>query len=342
MKKTLSTWLVLGAAASFAANVFVDEGNTNRLTFSARFGFGIKANFKSIKPTSTPNNLRNTPDGDPYNYDDGYVGGVGGLRPDISGNAGGQTWYWGYDGASQVSGDTILLSRSGAVGNYPGHSMRDDPSTGAELVYSRQLFARETTRLGFEAAANYMNLSLDGSTAFLAQLTRVTDAYPFTSGTTPPGVDPDPYQGSFNGPGFLIGDMPVSSSTTIISGATLVDRRRLDADIWGFRLGPYAEFPITEDVNLRLSGGMAVALLDTDAAWSITGTALSGKGHNDGVLFGGYLAANLSWQICGNWSAVAGVQYQNLGKYEHSFGGRSVELDMHHSFFVTVGIGFSF
>ena len=108
------------------------------------------------------------------------------------------------------------------------------------------------------------------------------------------------------------------------------------------RLGPYAEFPITESVNLQVSGGLAGALLNNDVAWSIIGTSLSGKGSDTEMLWGGYLAANLSWQFCENWSAVAGVQYQNLGKYEHSFGGRRVELDLHHSFFVTVGVGFSF
>jgi hypothetical protein len=36
-------------------------------------------------------------------YDDGYV------RVDATGNAGGQTWFWGYDTASQVQGDTIIF-----------------------------------------------------------------------------------------------------------------------------------------------------------------------------------------------------------------------------------------
>jgi hypothetical protein len=120
------------------------------------------------------------------------------------------------------------------------------------------------------------------------------------------------------------------------------DRRRLDSDIWGFRLGPYAEFPITDRVNFQLCGGMAVALLNNDVAWSITGTGLSGKGHDSAVLWGGYVAANLSVQLHKNWSAVGGVQYQNLGTYEHSFGGRRVELDLSHSFFVTLGVSCSF
>lgn len=336
MKKTSFTWLVLAAGAILAASVSADESATNRLTLSARFGFDIKAKFKSVSAASAPVGLRNTPDGDAYNYDDGYV------LTDISDNAGGQTWYWGYDENSQVSGDTILLSRSGGTGKYPARSMKEDPSVGAELVYSRLLCPHEKVRFGIEAAANFMNLSLDDDHSFSANVTRTTDAYPFTTGTTPPDAGSDPYQGSFAGPGFLLGDTPISSSTTIVSGATLNDRRRLDSDIFGFRLGPYAEFPITERLNLQISGGLAVGLLDTDVAWSISGTTLKGRGHDTDTLFGGYLAANLSWQMCENWSAVAGVQYQNLGTYEHSFGGRRVELDMSHTFFVTLGVSCSF
>jgi hypothetical protein len=36
-------------------------------------------------------------------YDDGYV------RVDATGNAGGQTWFWGYEHASQIQGDTIVF-----------------------------------------------------------------------------------------------------------------------------------------------------------------------------------------------------------------------------------------
>jgi hypothetical protein len=340
MKKNLAL-LIVTVAGTLFANA---ESGTNRLTFSARFGFDIKAKFKSVNALSAPVNLRRTPsqpgrpDGDAYNYDDGYV------LTDFSGNFGGETTYWGYDNSSsQISGDSILLSRSSASGSFPSRSMREDPALGAEIVYSRQLCAPGNVRYGFEAALNYMNLSLDGRSAVAATETRTTDAYPFTPGTTPPTATPsDPYQGTFMGPGFVIGDTPISSTTTIVSGATAIDRRRLDSDIWGFRLGPYAEFPITEAVNFQISGGLAGALLDTEVAWSISGTTLYGRGQDYTFRFGGYLAANLSWQLNESWSAVVGAQYQNLGRYQHSFDGRKVELDLHHSLFVTAGFGCSF
>src|SRR3990172_6183665 len=92
---------------------------TNRLSLSARLGFNISARFKNlIVPTiGTPGVQRFTPtqpgrpNGDQYNYDDGYV------LPDVAmveyGNNDGMTGYWGYDDAnSQISANTILLSRT--------------------------------------------------------------------------------------------------------------------------------------------------------------------------------------------------------------------------------------
>jgi hypothetical protein len=44
-------------------------------------------------------------------YDDGYV------MVDITENEGGQTWYWGYQQASQVAGDTIQFHATTIIGN---------------------------------------------------------------------------------------------------------------------------------------------------------------------------------------------------------------------------------
>jgi hypothetical protein len=38
----------------------------------------------------------------------------------------------------------------------------------------------------------------------------------------------------------------------------------------------------------------------------------------------------------------AGVQFQDLGLYDHNFGGRSVELDLSKSIFLHAGVSFSF
>jgi hypothetical protein len=343
MKTPFANWSILVAAAVLAPGaVRAEDFVTNRLTFSARFGFNVSARFRGQTTLPLGINLRTTPSGDPYNYDDGYV------LTDISGNAGGQTWYWGYDdSANQISGNTILLSRSTASGNFSSPSFDSNPNFGGELTYDRLLGTKDKLRFGLEAAANYLNLSLHNSSTASGTLSRVTDAYPFTPDTTPPAATPSaPYQGSFGGPGFVIGDTPVNSTVVIIPGGVIVTgQRQFDADLFGLRLGPYLDIPFHNNFNFWVSGGLAVCWLNGEASWSETVTVTgagsassSGSGRDDDLLWGGYVAANVSWDVKDNWSIVGGVQYQNLGIYRHNFGLRQAEVDLRNSVFVTIGL----
>ena len=319
-----------------------DTNRLDRFSLNARFGLNISAKFKraSMSLTAPP---RTTPDGNRYNYDDGYV------LTDVSGNYGGQTWNWGYDQHSQIGDNTILMHRSTVLADAPSVTGvdEDNPQCGFEFAYDRELGKRDKLHYGLEAAVNYMNLSFKDTSPFSANVSRLTDAFPFTPGTTPPTA---PYQGSFNGPGFVLGSTPASSTTALIpGGATVVDQRNFDADIWGFRLGPYAEYPLGRNVDLWFSGGLAAALLDGSASRKETaslaggGTMVSSGGGSDfGLLWGGYLSAKVSWQLSERWSAEGGVQYQYLGTYEHNFGGQVVQLDLSKSMFITIGLGYSF
>src|SRR5438132_864316 len=162
MKTTNPIRSVLVAVVLLApATVRAEEFVTNRLTFSARFGFNISAKFKGATTLPLPTNTRTTPRGDLYNYDDGYA------LADRSGNLGGQTWYWGYDNsASQISGDNILLSRTTPNREFSSPSLQSDPSLGCELVYNRLLRVKANFHLGLETAVNYMNISLNDSHTF--------------------------------------------------------------------------------------------------------------------------------------------------------------------------------
>src|SRR5258707_859080 len=115
MKRVHIYSLVLVVAVSLLpALARADQDDTNRLTLSARFGFNIRARFKSVSAPSPAATPRTAPDGQPYNYDDGYV------HTDVSDNFGGQTWNWGYDNSSrQVVGNTIEMSRNLAGGTVP-------------------------------------------------------------------------------------------------------------------------------------------------------------------------------------------------------------------------------
>jgi hypothetical protein len=341
--------LVFGLMSSVSTNLFAEDQGTNyldRVTASARFGFNLSARFRGLASLPQPMSSRLTPSGGRYNYDDGYA------LADISGNHDGQTWYWGYDSsASQISGNNILLSRSSVTGGAPPQSLDSDPTIGAEIVYRRQLFVQKNGRFGFEVAANYQNMHVSGSSYGTANVNRTTDAYPYTTGTTPPtATSSSPYQGSFEGPGFVIGDSPVSSTTTVITdGATVVGSQHLETDIWGFRLGPYLDIPLADQWTLSFSGGLAVGLINPSVSWSETVSvagggagSISASASDSRALWGGYFAGSLTWQLSDRWSLLAGVQYQKLQEYEHSFAGQKVELNLQSSFFLTMGVGFSF
>ena len=78
-------------------------GLSYRMGFNAPVSFKTPVSIKGFGGNPAPSAPRYTPDGDRYNYDNGYV------LVDSTGNAMGYTRYWGYDSASQVSGNTIAL-----------------------------------------------------------------------------------------------------------------------------------------------------------------------------------------------------------------------------------------
>jgi len=320
---------------------------TNRLTFSARLGFNISARFSGFSSMPTPGSARKTPNGDNYNYDDGYV------LTDNSGNFGGQTWYWGYDDSSrQISGNNILMSRSTVASGAGAATVDDDPSYGGELVYRRLLSSRDDgMQLGLEMAGNYQNLSMENSSTLVANAMQTSYPFGFTPGTTPPSAAPgSPYLGSYQGPGFVMNATPGAPTTTLMPGAASIQgHRQFDADLWGMRLGLYVEYPATSWLKFSLSGGAAMAVVDADVSWSeraiiggASGSTVSGSGHSERAQWGFYVAGNAFWDFSEHWSATAGVQLQSLQDFTQSYGGRSVTLDLGRSIFATLGICYNF
>jgi hypothetical protein len=317
----------------------------DRISVSLRFGLNIHSKFEGIGNSS----IRRTPEGDAYNYDDGYV------LTDDSGNFGGQTWYWGYDNASQVNtvNNTISFNRTTLAANNSSAGNADDSGAtpGFEIAYDRQLGVKQDwhhLRYGLEAAFNYLPISIDENSTFGATASQQTDVYGYTPGTTPPS---SPYQGSFNGPGFAINVPRTSTSTVLIPNATVMSHDDFEANLWGFRLGPYLEFPSGEQerFTLSLSAGFAAGVLEANESWkqtiTIPGNATlnnQGDGNNVHVLWGGYAALNADYQINKNWGVQGGAQFQDLGTYNQSFDGRQVSLDLNQSVFFLIGINYNF
>jgi hypothetical protein len=367
MNRIHRNWKVpVSGALLFAAAVSADQdwqsslNSTNRVSLSLRYGLNLSGGFKGSGGISLPTgslfrSRRHTPNGDPYNYDDGYV------LTDISGNAGNQTWYWGYDSSSQVNtaNDTISFDRTAAPTSLPGGGgdANDDSShLGFELAYSYELGVKDNwhgLRYGLEAAFNFMPVEFSSRAMDSVMLTHITDTYSYTPGTTPPGYDTPaelPYQGTFQGPNFVINVPPINSVSSLVPGATFLIQQKFEADLWGFRLGPYVELPLSERWSLHLSGGLAVGLLDGDASWQETfaltssGASVSqnGGGSDAQLLWGYYIGLEAGYQFNQRWGVEAGVQFQDLGVYDHNFGGRTAELDLSKSVFIHAGLSFSF
>jgi len=360
-KVPVSGALLLATAVSAEQDLQTYLNSTNRVTLSLRYGMNITGRFRgpaSIKfPTSFPvAGNRRTPNGDLYNYDDGYV------LTDISGNAGGQTWYWGYDSASQVdpAAHTISFDRTTVPDRMPGTSgdeSEDLSRIGAELTYNYEIGTKDNWhgfRYGIEAAVNFMPISFSGNSLNAISLIHSIDTYSYTPGTTPPGFDNPaelPYQGTFQGPNFVINVPAISSVGVAVPGATFLIQQKFDANLWGFRLGPYVEMPLTRRLSLHLSGGLAVGLLDGNMHWNETFTmpndggsvSRSGGGDDTEPLWGFYANLQAQYQFNDRWGLEAGVQFQDLGTYDHTFGGgRTAEVDLSKSIFLHAGVSISF
>lgn len=335
---------------------YIYRDSTNRLTLSLRFALNISAKFKGIGTPYTAGSIygygRTTPDGDRYNYDNGYV-----LR-DSTGNFLGYTSDWGYDSGSQVNAagfpaNTIAFDQTKATAPTSASSDRDRPP-GLELTYDHQWGVKEDwhhLRYGWEAAANYMWLSMQSDSSSLVDLVTTTTAYSFQPGDTPPGA---PFQGTFSGSGYMLLQVPPDFPTTpgspvVIPGAAFTSSDEFNGHLFGFRLGPYLELPVSEKMAMRLDGGVAVGLIYSAMHWKETLTPpggptlpASGGGSSLDVLWGGYVGLDATYQFNEHWGLDVGAQFQDIGTFNHNYQGREVQLDLSRSLFLEAGISYTF
>jgi len=215
----------------------------NRFGLSYRMGFNAPVSFSKLGGYPALSLARYTPDGDRYNYDNGYV------LVDASGNAMGYTRYWGYDNASQVSGNSsIVMQRSSSAPTSSSNDHYDTPMSGFELTYNRELIHRESWRGGLEGAFGYTYMHVHDAGTQSANVTRVDDTYAFPPGAV---VPPAGYTGHKSSPpnNTVLGGSPVRSSTTDVpQGASITGQRDFSADLFGFRFGPYVEIPLSRSI----------------------------------------------------------------------------------------------
>jgi hypothetical protein len=324
----LSTTLTFAAVTPFALQGADYPDDLNRFSFGPRFGLNYKGDFHN-----NPVNPGPATGGADHFYNDGYV------RLDSSGDAGGLTSNWGYQNASQVVGNTMQFH---AIQSSGAASTTDNPQYGGELVYQRVLgflSPDSSSCWGLEMGFGYTDIDLRQNQSGTVPVT--TDTYQL-NGVNPPGPG---YNGSFNGPGALLGDTPTRGT----SFASLATRDKLSGSLFSFRLGPFIEWHFTHKLSVSGSVGLTLAPTRLDYDFSET-TALAGggtlvaSGHSSQtkLLYGPFVGAAIHYDFTRNWDIYVGAQFQNLTDMEQSVAGRSARFDPGATVNLTAGARWSF
>lgn len=336
----ISSALTLAVTAPFIAHG-ADPGATdslNRFYLGGRLGLNFKASFRNHAPV----NPGPAAGGADHLYNDGYV------FVDNSGNAGGLTWNWGYQNNSQVVGDTMQFNAIDA-GNSASTAHRkatDDPQAGIELTYQRilgSLSSDSSVRWGLEAGFAYTELDLRDHRSQSGPVTVTTDTFQL-NGVVPPGAG---YNGTFAGPGALLGDTPTRS--TLATTGTLASRNRLSGQLFDLRLGPFLEWNFTPKLSLAASAGLVMAPTSVEYDFSETATLAGGstfaaRGHaaKTTMLYGPYLSGVLRYDLSKGWGVYVGGQFQSLNDLELSAGNRTARFDAGAVIYATAGVTFRF
>ncbi|HTX22901.1 MAG TPA: hypothetical protein VMD27_13715 [Candidatus Aquilonibacter sp.] len=312
-----------------------DNPDPNWISFGPQLGFNIKARFNHVGNVNPMSPGPATGGDVDRTYDDGFV------HVDSSGDAGGQTWNWGYQNDSQVQGNTLVMHSVSTADGSLGKNA--DLPDGFDLAFGRRLGTVRGIKWGAQAAFDFTHISIWDDDPFSGSATLISDAFSL-GGTTPPQA---PYSGSFNGPGPLLGDTP--TRTTASETVAVTGERKLDAQVYALRLGPYFEFPLGERCLGRLGGGLALAVADTRYSFNETisyggGKVVNNTASGSGAEFnaGGYLEGKLSFDVTSCTSFFAGAQYEYLGTFSCNAGGEQAQLKMGNTVYVLFGLQMSF
>jgi hypothetical protein len=335
--KHASSYVLVFSLSSFAAMaqtnqplLRVPENQSdlrNHFGVSYRVGWNIRASFRNLgsAPPAAPGGLSAGVD---HTYDDGYV------RVDSSGNLdtgnGPETLYWGFSHPSQLLEAPGYVTMHASSPGLIASEVDGGPQHGFELSYGRDLGVLRSCRWGLETAFGFTDLTFRDTTSLNGGALTV-DRF-----ALPPGFPSSLAQwaGGPNPPGILIGATPNRQTVSVSS--------RLDGSLYGFRLGPYLSVPLGSRVDLVLSGGLALAVVDSEYSFTQAGLVNSGRGSATDLLPGGYLGVTLNCRLSRGLSLFAGVQYQNVGRFCQTVADKRAEIDLAASYFISAGLTFSF
>ena len=313
--------------------------------------FNVSASFRGHPSAPLLVNSHDQPSA--ANYDNGYVG------RDISGDPNYST-YWGYNQSSQQiisSGNVTGLNyeRTTALAGQGSPRTDADPSVGADITLRRQLGKWHEMRYGLELGASFNQAHLKSDSSYLTAGQRTGYSYGLAAPIDASLFPPAGYQGPYSGAGLNINPTPTTGQSSIVPNAVLVSgSREVDADIFGFRLGPYLELPITKKLSASISAGGALVLVHDHVSWSeqlaVNTAAVNGywtgqssvSGDSVGVTAGFYAGLDVNYLLSKNWTVFAGARFQDAGTYTHHLGDGEMDLNLGQTFSLELGLGYSF
>lgn len=330
--------LIVGVAHADVA----DSGmwKRNRISVSFKSTFNIEAEF--VDPGSNfalSNPGPPTGSTEERTYDNGL------NRVDITGNDHGGligTWFWDYTDPAQITGSSIAMQSTTATASG-STTATDEPYLGFEMTYNRELGSKGRVHYGIEGAFGFFNVSITDTSPLPGTTTMVTDTFSLNGGIPPMA----PTGFTFEGPGMVISSTP-TRTTTVTPGTGIAGVRSVDANVYGFRVGPYMDVDLGKDWYLTFSGGLAFAVVDSDFGLFETVSLPSGDalragsdGSTDWVL-GGYVSGSVGYKLTENVALFVGGQYQALGDVSENIGGKEMILHMGGAVSGVAGVSVSF
>lgn len=310
---------------------------------------GLKTQFRGLgnfNPSFTTQPLGGGVD---YNYDDGFV------RVDSSDNFGDETWNWGFENASQVDPSGLgsvdyTLTRGvadGAADEDGGGEMGVEVFGYLDMgaVSIIPMLEKRGATWGFRSGFNYNHVDVNNQSTISSSTVTQTDRFKLNGTVAPPA----PYRdGSFDGPGPLIGDSPSRSfspgGSALISGS-----RELDVHLNVFSLGSYVELPVLNNFSLMFEGGVSAGIAsgsyDFESRTSIAGIGSrqsSGSDSEAEFLPGFYLGIEAIYQMNKNWGIQVGGRYQYMDEFNLNSSGSSASLSFDSAFVLSLGTVYSF
>jgi hypothetical protein len=310
---------LIGAGSLLGQNANLPPGRFS-FSYHPMFNVGVK-----VEQSAVVAGAGAVPSVNGVTYGDGYV------ATDSSGNAGGETWNWGYQNPGQITPNALVLS------TRPAGTISDedaDVGHGFEMAFGRIVGGSGNMLWGIEGALGFTHLGQESSGGTIAGYAGV--AAPL-NGITPPSA---PYAGTFAGPGPLIGDT--------LNPATLSVASDFEAGLVGLKLGPFLEWHLGQRWHLNAGVGVALAVVNANTVYTETVSSALGVSSSSvtdtdtRARLGGYASVALAYEFTPTTSLFAGATLQSYQKFKMDTGDKRLSLDLGLPITFNLGVQFTF